>query len=107
MHGQKNIRLRQQCTYNTIVQPLLARYPASNAQAPYRHLWPAPLYKSFPRYLINDAIFQKMLLNKKCVFRVSLQILSETYFIQRITERDMIKNVYWFSCEVLVILVRF
>ena len=30
-----------------------------------------------------------------CVFRVSLQLLSDTFFILRIIERDMIKNVYW------------
>ena len=30
-----------------------------------------------------------------CVFRVSLQLLSDTFFILRIIERDMIKNVCW------------
>jgi len=42
------------------------------------------------------------LLNKKCVFRFSIKLLSETYFILRRNERDMIKNVYWPSCKVTV-----
>ena len=33
----------------------------------------------FPHYLINGTIFEKMLLNIKCVFQVSLQLLSETF----------------------------
>jgi len=40
---------------------------------------------------------KKMLLNIKCVFWFSLQILYETFFIPRKTDRDMIKNVYWSS----------
>jgi hypothetical protein len=34
------------------------------------------------------------MLNIKCVFRVSLQPLLETFFILRRTERDIIENVY-------------
>ena len=41
------------------------------------------------------------------VFRFSLQILSEIFLILRRTERDMIKNVYCYSCKVPVILVGF
>jgi len=44
------------------------RYPTRNAHAPYCHLWPAPLYNIFPYYLINGTIFEKKLLNTKCVF---------------------------------------
>ena len=29
------------------------RYPACNAHAPYRYLWPAPFYNIFPHYLIK------------------------------------------------------
>ena len=60
-----------------------------------------------PHYLINGTIFEKKLLNTKCVFLFSLQLLYETFLIIRRTERDMIKNVYRSSCKVPVIVVRF
>ena len=82
-------------------------YPACNAHAPYCHLWLSGLYSIFPHYLINGTIFEKMLLNTKCVFWVSLQLLSEISFILRRNERDMIKYVYWCLCKVAVIIVRF
>ena len=47
----------------------------------------------FPHYLINGTIFGKKLLNTKCVFRFSLQLLSETFLILRRTERDMMKYI--------------
>ena len=50
---------------------------------------------------------EKKLLNTKCVFRFSLQLLSEIFLIITRTERDMIINVYRSSCKVPVILVRF
>ena len=68
-----------------------------------RHVFICGLSRStvfFPHYLINDTIFEKMLLNTKCVFWFSLQLLSETFLIPRRTERDVIKNVYWSSCKV-------
>ena len=46
-------------------------------------------------------------LNTKRVLRFSEQILSETFLFLIRTERDMIKNVYWPSCKVLVMPVRF
>ena len=54
----------------------------------------------FPHYPILD----KTLLKIKCIFWFPLQFLSETFFMLRI-ERDAIKNVYWYSCKVPVILV--
>ena len=56
-----------------------------------------PALQYFPHYLINGTIFEKQLLNTKCVFWFSLQILSEIFFILRRTERDIITNVYWSS----------
>jgi len=55
------------------------------------HLWSAPLYSIFPNYLINGTIFGKKLLNRKCVFWFSRQLLSETFLILRRTEWDVIK----------------
>ena len=81
-------------------------YPACNAHAPYCHLWPVRLYNIFPHYLINGTIFGKKLLNIKCVFWFSLQILSETFLILRRIQCDIIINVYRSSCKVPVILVR-
>ena len=47
------------------------------------------------RYLINGTIFGgKKLLNTNCVFRFSLQLLSEAFFILKRTKRDIIKKVY-------------
>jgi len=37
----------------------------------------------------------------------SLQILSETFLFLRRTEQDMIKNLYWSSCKVLLFLSDF
>ena len=47
------------------------------------------------------------LLIVKYVFWFSLQRLCEIFLILRRTERDMIKTVYWTSCEGPVSLVRF
>jgi len=47
------------------------------------------------------------ILNTKCVFSTSVQLFSETFFILIRTDRDMIRNVYWTSCNIPVILVTF
>ena len=83
------------------------RYPACNAHAPYCHLWSAQLYNIFPNYLTKGAIFEKELLNTKCVLWFCLQLLSKTFLILRRKEQYMIKNVYWSSRKVTFIPVQF
>ena len=73
----------------------------------YFHLWPICLHRIFPHYVINGKLFgRKKLLNIKRVFWFSLQLLSETFLIQRRFQRDAI-NVHKSSCKVPVIVVRF
>jgi len=55
----------------------------------------------------NIRFWEKKLFDIKCVFWASLQLLSETFFILRRNEPDMIKNVCWYSFEVPFGLVRF
>jgi len=43
------------------------RYPACHAHVPYSHLWSDRLYSIFPHYLMKGTIFEKQLLNIKCV----------------------------------------
>jgi hypothetical protein len=82
------------------------RYPP--CKAPFCHLWPTLLYNIFLHYLIRDTIFGKRtLLNVKYMFRFSLQLLSEKFFILRRNERNMIKNVYWSSGKAPFIRARF
>jgi len=51
--------------------------------------------------------FRRKLLNTKCVFGVSLQLLSEAFLILREIQRDMIMHVCKPSYDVPVIFVRF
>jgi len=60
----------------------------------------------FLHYLINGTILGSVL-DKKNVFWFSLQLLYKTFLIPRRTERDMIKNVFWFLCKVPLVIVRF
>jgi hypothetical protein len=65
-------------------------YPAYNVHAPYHHVTSlAPQYIS-TLSLINSTILEKKLLNRKCMFWFSLQVLSETFLILRRNEHDMI-----------------
>jgi hypothetical protein len=53
-------------------------------------------------------IFEKKgLLTTECVFRFSLQILSEAFLMVRRNEPDVFKTVYRSSCEVPVVSVQF
>jgi len=53
---------------------------------------PVPLYNIFPHYLINGMIKTKIG-HTKCVFGVSVQLLSETFPIIRRTDRHYIMVV--------------
>ena len=50
---------------------------------------------------------KKQLLIIKCVFLVSLHVLSKIFAILRRIQRDIIRNAVVFSCKIPVILVRF
>ena len=63
---------------------------------------------SFSTYLINSMIFGGWggILNIKCLFRFSVQLVSETFLILRIIQLD-IMYMYRFSCKMAIFLVRF
>ena len=62
----------------------------------------------FPQYFISGTIFGKKLLNNKCVFLFSVQLLSETFLILRRILRDIGINVLRSLCKVpIIILVGF
>jgi hypothetical protein len=73
------------------------------------HLWLLWHHRVFRHYVINGTVFggEKKLLNTKCVFWFSAQLLSETFLILRRTWGDTVINVKRSSCKVPVILVRF
>jgi hypothetical protein len=81
-------------------------YSWCNAHAPYclRLLW---LHHIFRLYLINGLIFGKMLMDIKCVFWFSLQILFGTFSILCTIQRDIGINVKTFSSNVPIVLVGF
>jgi len=58
----------------------------------------------FPHYLINGKIFEKKLLNTKCVFWFSVQLLSETLLIARSNERSLVAFRYSShnSCQIIM-----
>jgi hypothetical protein len=61
----------------------------------------------FSTFLINCTILGKKLLNIKGVLWFSVWLLPKTFLILRSTEQDMIINVYWSSCKITIIVVRF
>jgi hypothetical protein len=80
--------------------------PACKAHAPHYYLWPAHLYHIF-NHLIHSTIFGKKLLNIKCVFWFSLQLLSEIFLIPRRILWHTTTNLHWSSRNLSIILVKF
>jgi len=76
------------------------RYPVCNAQAPYCHLWPVGFYKIFPICLIKGTILKQNYGIQNVWFNVLYNFFPETFLILRITEENVIKNVY--SCQILM-----
>ena len=95
---------KQYYTFGVCVCSL--RYPPCIAHALYYYVWCVRPYRLFPHYFINGTFSGKKLLNIKCVFWFSLQLLSKTYPAVRIINRNVIKNVYSYSRKVPGILVR-
>jgi hypothetical protein len=67
-----------------------------------RPLWLHHICRHFD---MNGTIFGKKLLNIKCVFWFSVQLLLETFLILRRIQRDIVINVQMSSCKVPVIFV--
>ena len=68
------------------------------------HLWPVPLYSIFPHFLINGTIFGEKKKKKKITEHKMCVLIFSTTFICNIshskkTERDVIKNIFWSSCN--------
>jgi hypothetical protein len=80
--------------------------PACNAP-PYCHLRPLWPHHFFQHHLMQGTIFGKTLLNIKCVFWLSLQLLFEKFLILSRIQRDTVINVKMSSRKVPVILVGF
>ena len=69
-----------------------------------------PALRNFQHYFKNGTIFiwgGGGILNTKRVFWFSLKLLPEIFLVLRRTERDMIKNVYWFYVKYPLFLSHF
>jgi hypothetical protein len=62
-------------------------------------MWPVQLYNIFFALSHKRQDFRERKKECKIYVLFSLQILSETFLILRRTERNVMKNIYYFSCK--------
>ena len=87
----------------------MERHPPAHLQslpAPYSHLRHATLFNIFPHHLINGMILKKVIKHKMRVLIFSTT-LSDTFVTLNRIERVIIEHLYWSSCQVPNIPVRF
>ena len=68
--------------------------------------WPALQYFTTLSHIWQN-LEKKVIELKVCFFIFFFQLLSETFLILRGTERDLIKNAYWSSRNLPVIIAKF
>ena len=87
-------------------------YPACNAHVhkcicSIQSSMACPAIQYFFSFSHKQHDLKKKLLNTKCVFWFSLQLLSETFLILRRKEQDMPKTVHWSPCKYPLLLSEF
>jgi hypothetical protein len=92
-------------TYSECVSVAL-RFTEGITHVPFCHLCPVQLCHVFPHRLISGMMLEECYWTWNVCFDF-LYTLSDKFFILRRTEQDTVINVYWYSCEVPVILVGF
>jgi hypothetical protein len=59
------------------------RHLLCNAHASYYRLWPLRLHEIFKQYPIKDTISEKEVLNIKCLFWLSVHVLSKYFYCKK------------------------